>query len=276
LSWWFFFLFTWKRQEPNLSRAEFVRKIFTPLVAHEFFSQISRMPEVRNSGGRAALADPSGGGFFIRRTTSPPGAVAVKPLARRALPPTSNKENVPPSWAVTVRATPKRRSPLPEWYPRSPLRDITSVVKAVERKSRLGNAAVRQQIQLSEDSSRSVDPATPVQKEEGVPQSTPTPPTQKALDAAAPCPGSTQAVASTSTAYLAEGKPKASSSSPSDCSFQTPSRPNDPALADLMEKELSSSIEQIEKMVRKNLKRAPKAAQPSKVTIQKRTLLSMR
>ncbi|EAY86489.1 hypothetical protein OsI_07868 [Oryza sativa Indica Group] len=259
------------------------------------------MPEVRNSGGRAALADPSGGGFFIRRTTSPPGAVAVKPLARRALPPTSNKENVPPSWAVTVRATPKRRSPLPEWYPRSPLRDITSVVKvmnhsrrlcgkfseitglnfecssdAVERKSRLGNAAVRQQIQLSEDSSRSVDPATPVQKEEGVPQSTPTPPTQKALDAAAPCPGSTQAVASTSTAYLAEGKPKASSSSPSDSSFQTPSRPNDPALADLMEKELSSSIEQIEKMVRKNLKRAPKAAQPSKVTIQKRTLLSMR
>uniref|UniRef100_A0A0D9YUC1 Uncharacterized protein n=1 Tax=Oryza glumipatula TaxID=40148 RepID=A0A0D9YUC1_9ORYZ len=254
------------------------------------------MPEVGNSGGRAALADPSGGGFFIRRTTSPPGVVAVKgavkPLARRALPPTSNKENVPPSWAVTVRATPKRRSPLPEWYPRSPLRDITSVVKvlfdawgaiefacssdhAVERKSRLGNAAARQQIQLREDSSRSVDSATPVQKEEGVPQSTPTPPTPKALDAAAPCPGSTQAVASTSTAYLAEGKPKASSS-PSDCSFQTPSRPNDPALADLMEKELSSSIEQIEKMVRKNLKRAPKAAQPSKVTIQKRTLLSMR
>uniref|UniRef100_A0A0E0CMP6 Uncharacterized protein n=1 Tax=Oryza meridionalis TaxID=40149 RepID=A0A0E0CMP6_9ORYZ len=237
------------------------------------------MPEVRNSGGRAALADPSGGGFFIRRTTSPPGAVAVKgavkPLARQALPPTSNKENVPPSWAVTVRATPKRRSPLPEWYPRSPLRDITSVVKAVERKSRLGNAAAWQQIQLREDSSRSVDPATPVQKEEGVPQSTPTPPTQQALDAAAPCPGSTQAVASTSTAYLAEGKPKASSST-SDCSFQTPSRPNDTALADLMEKELSSSIEQIEKMVRKNLKRAPKAAQPSKVTIQKRTLLSMR
>ncbi|BAH91781.1 Os02g0591500, partial [Oryza sativa Japonica Group] len=154
--------------------------------------------------------------------------------------------------------------------------NFTYHLQAVERKSRLGNAAVRQQIQLSEDSSRSVDPATPVQKEEGVPQSTPTPPTQKALDAAAPCPGSTQAVASTSTAYLAEGKPKASSSSPSDCSFQTPSRPNDPALADLMEKELSSSIEQIEKMVRKNLKRAPKAAQPSKVTIQKRTLLSMR
>uniref|UniRef100_A0A0E0K1S9 Uncharacterized protein n=1 Tax=Oryza punctata TaxID=4537 RepID=A0A0E0K1S9_ORYPU len=238
-----------------------------------------RMPEVRNSGSRAALADPSGGGFFIRRMASPGAVVvkgaAVKPLAQRVLRPSSNKENVPPSWAVTLRTTPKRRSPLPEWYPRSPLRDVTSVVKAVERKSRLGNAAARQQIQLREDSSRSVDPATPVQTEDGVPRSTPTPPTQKLLDAAAPCPGSTQAVATTSTAYLAEGKPKASSS-PSDCSFQTPSRPNDPALADLMEKELSSSIEQIEKMVKKNLKRAPKAAQPPKVTIQKRTLMSMR
>jgi hypothetical protein len=67
------------------------------------------------------------------------------------------------------------------------------------------------------------------------------------------------------------------SSSPSDCSLQaTPSKPNDPALADLMEKKLSSSIEQIEKMVRRNLKKTPKAAQPSKRTIQRRTLMSMR
>uniref|UniRef100_J3LEB7 Uncharacterized protein n=1 Tax=Oryza brachyantha TaxID=4533 RepID=J3LEB7_ORYBR len=237
------------------------------------------MAEVRSSG-RTVLADPSSGGFFVRRMASP-GAVAVggavKPLARRALPPSSNKENVPPSWAVTARATPKmrRRSPLPEWYPRSPLRDVTSVVKAIERRSRLGNAAARQQLQLREDSSRSVDPATPIQTEQGVPQSTPTPPTQKTLDVAAPCPGSTQVVASTSTTYLAEGKLKAPSSPP-DCSLQTPSRPNDPALAALMEKKLSSSIEQIEKMVSKNLKTAPKAAQPSKRTIQRRTLMSMR
>jgi hypothetical protein len=43
-----------------------------------------------------------------------------------------------------------------------------------------------------------------------------------------------------------------------------------------MEKKLSSSIEQIEKMVRRNLKKTPKAAQPSKRTIQRRTLMSMR
>ncbi|KAL5208231.1 hypothetical protein ABZP36_032666 [Zizania latifolia] len=227
------------------------------------------MPEVRNAS-RTVLADPSGGGFFLRRMTSPGAAVvmtgAVKPLARRVLPPSSNKENVPPSWAV--KTTPKR-SPLPEWYPRTPLRDITSIVKAIERKSRLRNAAARQQIQWTED------PATPAQTEEGIPQSTPTPPTQKTLDVVASCPGSTQVVSSTAT-YLAEGNLKAPSST-SDCSLQMmPSKPNDPALADFIEKKLSSSIEQIENMVNQNLKRGPKAAQPSKSTVQRRTLMSMR
>jgi hypothetical protein len=82
---------------------------------------------------RPALADISGGGFFIRRVESP-GAVlvkgAVKPLARRALSQSSNKENVPPVGAV--RGAPKRKSPLPDWYPRTPLRDITSIVKVVD------------------------------------------------------------------------------------------------------------------------------------------------
>jgi hypothetical protein len=64
--------------------------------------------------------------------------------------------------------------------------------------------------------------------------------------------------------------------SPSKSSLKTPTKPIDPALADLMEKKLSSSIEQIEKMVEKNLKRTPKAAQPSKRANQRRTLMSMR
>jgi len=89
------------------------------------------MHEVRTAS-RPALADISGGGFFIRRVESP-GAVlvkgAVKPLARQALSPSSNKENVPPVGAV--RGAPKR-SPLPDWYPRTPLRDITSIVKVVD------------------------------------------------------------------------------------------------------------------------------------------------
>ncbi|CAD6267932.1 unnamed protein product [Miscanthus lutarioriparius] len=43
-----------------------------------------------------------------------------------------------------------------------------------------------------------------------------------------------------------------------------PSKPNDPSPADL-EKKLSSSIEQIEKMVTRHMKETPKAAQPSKI-----------
>ena len=127
-------------------------------------------------------------------------------------------------------------------------------MQALERRSRLQDAAARQLIHWTEDSS--VDPITPVQAE-----STPT--TEE-----------TQAVATPVTS-VADGKMKASS--PSDCSLQaTPSKPNDPALSDLMEKKLSSSIEQIEKMVRRNLKKTPKAAQPSKRVVQRRILMSMR
>jgi hypothetical protein len=73
-----------------------------------------------------------GGGFFIRRVSSP-GALAVrgarKPLARRFVSPSNNKENRSPVWAV--RATQPKRSPLPEWYPRTPLRDITAIAKVI-------------------------------------------------------------------------------------------------------------------------------------------------
>ncbi|KAL6634652.1 hypothetical protein ACP70R_027323 [Stipagrostis hirtigluma subsp. patula] len=255
----------------------------------ESAEQNNKMPEVRNPS-RTALADLSGGGFFIRRVSSPGAVVGkggVKPLARRTLTPSSNKENVPPVW--DARAAPKRRSPLPDWYPRTPLRDITSIVKteeesciqngpfmecgAIERRSRLSNARAQQQIQWTEDPSEPVDPAIPFQTEQGVPRGEL--PTQETLAAVASGPGSTQVVACLATS-LAEGKLKASSS-PSDCSLQTtPSKPIDPALADFMEKKLSSSIEQIEKMVRRNLKKTPKASQPSKRAVQRRTLMSMR
>ncbi|CAL4968534.1 unnamed protein product [Urochloa decumbens] len=211
------------------------------------------MPELR-SATRSALADISGGGFLIRRMASPGVLVkgAVKPLARQARTPSSNKENVPPVGALIA---PKRRSPLPDWYPRTPLRDITSIVKALERRSRLQDAAAQQQIQWTEDSSPSVCPITPVQAES-------MPATEEA-----------QAVTTPATS-LADGKLK---TSPSDCSLQAaPSKPNDPALSDLMEKKLTSSIEQIEKMVRRNLKKTPKAAQPSKRVVQRRILMSMR
>jgi hypothetical protein len=95
------------------------------------FVQNYKMPEVR-AATRPVLADHSGGGFFIRRVTSP-GAVVlkggVKPLARHTLTPSSNKESVPPAGAM--RVAPKR-NPLPDWYRRTPLRDITAIVKVVD------------------------------------------------------------------------------------------------------------------------------------------------
>jgi hypothetical protein len=85
------------------------------------FSQDYKMPQL-STASRSALASNSAGGFFIRRRVASPGTSqakgAAKPLAR---------------WVRTpaARAKPKRRSPLPDWYPRVPLRDITSIVKVV-------------------------------------------------------------------------------------------------------------------------------------------------
>ncbi|KAM0893892.1 hypothetical protein ACQ4PT_024800 [Festuca glaucescens] len=223
---------------------------------------ISKMPEHREIK-RTGLTDLSGGGFFIRRVSSP-GALAGRragwPLSRRFPSPSSNKENVPPVWAV--KATPaRRRTPLPDWYPRTPLRDITAIVKAIER-SRLRIAAARQQSEIPEQSPQPASFSTTVPAEQDISHCT------EAQDSLAIASGS----ASTS---LDEHSFKVYSS-PSKSSLNTPTKPIDPALADLMEKKLSSSIEQIEKTVKKNLKRIPKAAQPSKRANQRRTLMSMR
>uniref|UniRef100_A0A0E0KRS9 Uncharacterized protein n=1 Tax=Oryza punctata TaxID=4537 RepID=A0A0E0KRS9_ORYPU len=217
----------------------------------------NNMPEMRDSK-RTALGDLSGGGFFIRRVASP-GALAVrgsgKPLARRFIRPSNNKENVPPVRAVKA-TTAKRRSPLPDWYPRTPLRDITAIAKAIQR-SRLRIAASHQQSQTPE---QDIPHCTEVQDSiDVVPGSNPT------------------QIVATPAPSLAKDSLKIFSS-PSETSLVTPSKRTDPAHLDDMEKKLSSSIEQIEKMVRRNLKRTPKAAaaQPSKRAIQRRTLMSMR
>ncbi|KAL6845782.1 hypothetical protein ACP4OV_024357 [Aristida adscensionis] len=233
------------------------------------------MPEFRD-GKRAALADLSGGGggggggggFFIRRVASP-GALAVrsarKPAARRFLSPSSNKENVPPAWAL--RATPyKRKSPLPAWYPRTPLRDITAIAKAIQR-SRLRIAAAQQQSQRPEQSPQSVSQTT---AEQDIPHCT------EASPAIASGSGSAERINVASPAtVLAEDNPKVSQL-PSESSSKTPSQPTDPADTDVVEKKLTTSIEQIEKIVRKNVKRTSKAAQASKRAAQKRSLMSMR
>uniref|UniRef100_A0ACD5USN7 Uncharacterized protein n=1 Tax=Avena sativa TaxID=4498 RepID=A0ACD5USN7_AVESA len=212
------------------------------------------MPEHREIK-RTGLTDLSGGGFFIRRVASSgalAGRRAGKPLSRRFTPsPSSNKENVPPVWAV--KTTPqRRRSPLPDWYPRTPLRDITAIVKAIER-SRLRIAAARQQGETPEQFPQPADLTTTLPAEHTHAQDS-------------------LAVASGSGSTQSEARPAAGLGELSKSSLKTPTKPIDPALADLMEKKLSSSIEQIEKMVKKNLK----PAQPSKRANQRRTLMSMR
>lgn len=238
------------------------------------------MAEVRIAS-RTAVADRSGGGggFFVRRAVSPGAVVdkgAVKPLARLVPSPSSNKENVPPAWAAWT--APKRRSFLPEWYPRTPLRDITSIIKAVERKSRLQDAAARHQLQWDdeEDSSEpddeeySSEPENPAQTDEGIHRSTA--PTNETL-----CVGSAQVVETTaaSATCLGEGKCATVVKASDDCSLQSPSRPSG---EDDVEKQLANSIHEIEKMVSRNLKRTdPKATRPSKTpAVQRRTLMSMR
>ncbi|KAM3368017.1 hypothetical protein ACQJBY_016525 [Aegilops geniculata] len=225
------------------------------------------MPEHRELK-RTALTDLSGGGFFIRRVASPgalAGRRAGKPLPRRFASPSSNKENVPPAWAVKA-TPPRRRSPLPGWYPRTPLRDITVIVKAIER-SRLRIAAARQQSETPEQSPQPVNLMTPVPAEQGTPHST----EAQGSQAIASGSGLTEMVANPAPSQAEHGFKVYSS--PSKSSQKTPTKPIDPALADLMEKKLTSSIEQIEKMVKKNQK---KAAQPSKRANQRRTLMSMR
>ncbi|KAJ0965109.1 hypothetical protein J5N97_026247 [Dioscorea zingiberensis] len=75
------------------------------------------MPEVREWAVRVGQVE---GGVWMRR-----GAAPRSPMAMAV----DNKENIPP-W----RSGRRRKSPLPVWYPRTPLRDITDVVHALERR----------------------------------------------------------------------------------------------------------------------------------------------
>ncbi|KAK3154159.1 hypothetical protein QOZ80_2BG0187000 [Eleusine coracana subsp. coracana] len=227
------------------------------------------MLEFRNSKRAPLTAGEDGsGGFFIRRVVSP-SSLAVrgttkKHMARWSRLPSNNKENRPPVWAV--RATPpKRRSPLPKWYPRTPLRDITAIAKAIQR-SRL---RIAEQSRSSEHSLQSVN-LTTAQAEQDVPLST-----EASLAVASSSSSPAIGNVAVPATILAEDDLKVPAS-PAESSMNTPSKPTDPSNAVTFEKKLSSSIEQIEKMVTKTMKRTTKAAQRSKRVIQRRTLMSLR
>lgn len=139
-------------------------------------------------------------------------------------------------------------------------------MQAVERKSQLRDAAARQQLQWDEEDSS--DPEDPAQTDEGIHGSTA--PTNETLGV-----GSAQVVETTAASATCLGECTTVVKASDDCSLQSPSRPSG---EDDVEKQLASSIEKIEKMVSRNLKRTdPKATRPSKTpAVQRRTLMSMR
>ncbi|RRT57884.1 hypothetical protein BHE74_00034872 [Ensete ventricosum] len=152
-----------------------------------------------------------------------------------------NKENIHPSRAAPSRRRPRnRKSPLPSWYPRTPLRDITIIVNALERRKRERAARDRQ---------RNANPeASPV--------------TTHVSDASSSSP------ALSTLSSLAP--------SSSDTLSTTERVPADPSTEDPkpteFEKKLESTISEMERLVLDNLKRSTKP--PARKAT--RTLMLMR
>ncbi|XP_072980006.1 uncharacterized protein [Typha angustifolia] len=236
------------------------------------------MPELRdwaiNGGGPAELS----GGFFIRRVSSPLAAVTGQRRGRIVWV-TDNKENVPPSWGVSVRRARPRKSPLPEWYPRTPLRDVTAVVNAVERRrSRLRAVAAQQRSRNPEVTSPSEHvTATSPEESNVLSQTPPIQDNQSIVSVNSSGPTVANTAASQTELLLTCSSPDLVPFA--DQSLQTASVSTNPSPTDLnktaFERKLSSSIDEIERIVMENLKRSPKVAPPKKAT-QRSTLLSMR
>ncbi|XP_020110783.1 protein POLYCHOME-like [Ananas comosus] len=244
------------------------------------------MPETRElmarRGGAAAVGELSGG-FFIRRVTSP-GAVAAAAAAAAARKrrlrrdsATDNKENVAPWGPVGRHPSRTRRSPLPEWYPRTPLRDITAIVRAIERQRRSRRRATAAQQRTREGT----EAASPPRDMTSSPQE----PSDSNEDTAlihtvAPSDVSnTTSLASPTEGLNSSPSPTALSLPTSEPSPQTQSASND--LSPAVNEKLSSLIDEMQRLVMENLRRAPQAAQPCKkksttATQRSSVLMSMR
>ncbi|KAK1287399.1 hypothetical protein QJS10_CPB19g01030 [Acorus calamus] len=78
--------------------------------------------------------------------------------------PSDDKENITPEWARSGsrrrRTSAEWKSPLPTWYPRTPLRDITAIVNALERRTRVRASTLRRMNQVTETSQSNPPPAT--------------------------------------------------------------------------------------------------------------------
>ncbi|KAK8957915.1 hypothetical protein KSP39_PZI000066 [Platanthera zijinensis] len=186
------------------------------------------------------------GGYWIRRVDYSPTAMEFHGKTRR-LALTNNKENIPRGWRRSPAGRYRRtgKSPLPEWYPRTPLRDITSIVKAYERRRALIQAAAAQSPADSPAPHHLLQITDPSQQESS---STPPQPPMKPQS------------------Y----KPTA----PQTPAAQTIHVGDDAQAAAAAETALLSSMEQIEKAVKRNMKAMKKPE--SKRANQLRNLMSMR
>ncbi|CAA6672321.1 unnamed protein product [Spirodela intermedia] len=167
------------------------------------------------------------------------------------------KENIMPGRSVS---TARRGSPLPVWYPRTPLRDITAIVNAVERRRASLRLAARQRRQSSELPSPPALRDSPLDHLTRVADKTPAP----------------SGKASTSSPLTAVVSPAAVEGSPrTPCVPTTSETTADSSKLLELEMKLEKSIEVIEKAVKENLKRTPKVKNGVEVTRLK-SLRSMR
>ncbi|URE38451.1 hypothetical protein MUK42_16294 [Musa troglodytarum] len=205
---------------------------------------VERMNETRqgvNWGGETTESA-TNLGFWIRRAAylasmTGSGSTRVQSVVFA----TDDKENITPSRAARRRGR-TRKSPLPEWYPRTPLRDITVIVNALERRRMRVRAAATAR-------KRTSDPE-PAAVGEGL------------LDTS-----SSPAAAGSSSVSATEQPPHISSSSNASSPRDDP--PDQPTE---YEKNLEIYISEMERLVTENLKRSPMP--PAKRA--KRTLISMR
>ncbi|PKU68533.1 protein POLYCHOME-like [Dendrobium catenatum] len=199
-----------------------------------------------------------GGGYWIRRVDYSPPEMAAQGKVRRFFP-TNNKENIPYGWRRSPAGRHRRpgKSPLPEWYPRTPLRDITSIVKAYEKKrlriqavTAAASSSVAPDLQItnppSQESSSTASQPSMNLPMKSRPRITTEPPLQVDESPQTPAPLTPALL----TGHVDEGQTSETGST------------------------LLNSIEQIEKAVKKNLVKMKKPE--SKRVTQLRNLMSMR
>ncbi|XP_020261176.1 protein POLYCHOME-like [Asparagus officinalis] len=202
-----------------------------------------------------------GGRLWVRRVDPPAAAVTTRRMSRAT---EDNKENIPPAGYLESsplwrrRRVRVRKSPLPEWYPRTPLRDITAIVNALEKRrqqvqvaraaegNRNGEASQESPQELSvADQTLPID-STPLHVTTCIPPSSP-------VEHPLKTPSTSSSISEIDTSPSNEKRTEA-------------------------EEKLCKSIDQIEKIVKKNeLKRSVRREVTAKREVmQRKTLMSMR